>query len=136
MPSPQQLLLTFDYLVAVLITGGKNLNSTELFLPSSGTSYTCTIPLLPETRYYHTVDNNILCGGDETRNSCLKWSPNTGSWADLLTLSDIRTKHVSWTPGPGMGTYLMGGWGKSMSTTLIKEDGTQEPAFKLEYNTQ
>ena len=126
--------MTIYYLVAILITGGKNLNSTELFLPSSGIS--CPLPPLPETRDYHTVDDNILCGGETTKDSCVKWNSDTGSWEDLLTLSEIRTKHVSWTLGHGMGTYLMGGWSKSKSTTLIKEDGTQEPAFKLEYNTQ
>ena len=121
------------YLVAVLITGGKNLNTEELYLPLSGTS--CSLAPLPDTRDYHTADNNILCGGHVTANTCLKWSPDTGSWEELLTLDVNRTKHVSWTPGPEVGIYLMGGLVSRKTTTLIKDDGTQEPAFQLKYET-
>ena len=127
-------------IVAVLITGtgngfGLNQKSAELFLPLSGTS--CTLPLLPNTRTSHTVDNHILCGGDYisgVRDSCRKWSPVTGSWDDLLTLDLWRERHVSWTPGNG--TYLMGGAGSGMTTTLGMSDGTQEPGFPLKYDTE
>ena len=71
-----------------------------------------------------------------TRDSCLQWSQDTGTWEKLLTLKVERYTHVSWTPGPGMATYLIGGYGRgSRTTTLIKEDGTHEPAFQLEYKT-
>ena len=129
-----------DFLVAVLITGGNmggssgKLRTAELFLPSAGTS--CALPLFPEIRREHTLDNNIICGGYETiRDTCLKWSPDTGSWVELLTLAVDRYQHVTWTPEPGMGTYLMGGVVSPTTITLIKDDGTQEPAFQLNYNT-
>ena len=122
-------------LVAVLITGGTdNVDAgAELFLPSTRTS--CVLPSLPDRRGRHTVDNNIICGGYHTRDTCLKWSPDTGSWVELLTLAVDRYQHVTWTPEPGMGSYLMGGKASPTTTTLIKDDGTQEPAFPLKYTT-
>ena len=84
--------------------------------------------------------SGLLCGGDYTKDSCLQWSPDTGSWEELLTLDlDVtRNDHISWTPGTEIGTYLMGGLASEMmrTTTLIKPDGTQEPGFKLQYDTR
>ena len=109
--------------------------TTELFLPSAGTL--CTLPLLPQARRSHTVDNHILCGGIDTEDSCLQWSPDTGTWEELLTLEVRRENHVSWTPGKDIGTYLMGGHNNWMTTTLVKHDGTTlESGFPLKYNTE
>ena len=78
-----------------------------------------------------------MCGGEVTDDSCLKWSPDTGTWEELLTLDVGRSRHVSWTPGPDIGTYLMGSdYSETRrTTTLIKLDGTQEPGFPLKYTT-
>ena len=86
----------------------------------------------------HTQDNNLLCGGYFTRDTCLQWNSVNATWEELLTLDVKRFAHVSWTPDPDIGTYLMGGFSfKAMnSTTLIKPDGSQEPGFRLEYNTR
>ena len=130
--------------LAVLITGGTSSprDTAELYVPSSGVS--CTLPQLPDDyRYEHSVDSKgLLCGGQGSTTSqctgacsCLQWSPNTGSWQDLLTLSVSRADHVSWTPGPDIGTYLMGGSYSMLTTTLIKPDGTPEPGFVLKHNT-
>ena len=120
---------------AVLITGGASRNIAELFLPSTGTS--CfLLPLLPDNRKFHTADNNILCGGGSTGLNCLQWSPYTGTWEELLTLDVYRSNHVSWTPGNGIGTYLIGGGGYRQTSTLIKPDVSQEPGFPLKYETQ
>ena len=108
--------------------------------PAAETS--CTLPLLPGVRYAHTatatVDNHIiLCGGAFTEDSCLNWSPDTGTWEELLTLDVTRSYHVSWTPASGIGTYLMGGITNGMTTTLIKSaDGAQVSGFPLKYDTQ
>ena len=122
-------------LVAVLITGGDggDIAGAELFLPSGGTS--CVLPSLPDILTRHTVDNKLICGGFYTKDTCLKWSRDTGSWEKLLTLEVGRRSHVTWTPQHGRGTYLMGGDLSSKTSTLIKNDGTQEQAFQLKYST-
>ena len=125
---------------AVLITGSSNgyspCDTAELYVPSSGVS--CSLPQLPEDRAWHSAESSgLLCGGYGTRN-CLQWSPDTGSWEEeLLYLDTGRYQHVSWTPGNGVGTYLMGGYETEMekTSTLIKPDGTQEPGFSLQYDT-
>ena len=123
---------------AVLITGSWNSpsNTAELYQPASGVS--CALPQLPDNRRYHTVESSgLLCGGWETSDTCLQWSPDTGTWEDLqLTLDVWRRYHVSWTPGTEVGTYLMGGVDSERTTTLIKPDGSQEPGFDLKYDTE
>ena len=77
-----------------------------------------------------------MCGGFMTKTSCVKWSSVNGTWEEYLTLNITRNYHVSWTPDPDIGTYLMGGIGRAArTTTLIKADGNQEQGFPLEYNT-
>ena len=125
-------------ILAVLITGGGSLNTAELFLPTAGTS--CTLPSSHQDRDGHTLDNQILCGGVlvSSMESCLQWSPDTGTWEELLTLDAGRFFHVSWTPASGTGTYLIGGGGNGneMTTTFITPDGGQETGFPLKYDTQ
>ena len=100
----------------------------------------CALPQLPDDRTYHTVESSgLLCGGyyTGTRDTCLQWSPDTGTWEDLkLTLDVGRDGHVSWTPGTEVGTYLMGGGYSERTTTMIKPDGSQEPGFDLKYDTK
>ena len=106
-------------------------------MPSSGVY--CSLPKLPENRYGHTLESSgLLCGGFESRDSCLQWSPDTGSWEELLTLDDGRYHHVSWTPRPDIGTYLMGGEGSetTKTTSLIKPGGTQKLGFPLNHDTK
>ena len=146
--------LNQQYVSGVLITGGASSaagNTAELYLPSSGVS--CTLPSLPNRRESHTVSKGgLLCGGGYTHHkrftaedSCLKWSPDSGTWEEALTLDVFRRLHVSWTPSSGNnGTYLMGGDYHDYnyhcrnclpkSTTLIKNDGSQEPGFPLKYD--
>ena len=83
--------------------------------------------------------SSLICGGVNTPDTCIQWSPNTGTWEEYLSLDVERAGHVSWTPGTGIGTYLMGGMdGHGMdtvwTTTLIRPDGTQEPGFPLKYD--
>ena len=138
----------------VLITAGDGVRpyvDVELYLPSSDVS--CSLPDLPyETNYCelgldgHTVESSgLLCGGGGVygaEHTCLKWNPYNGTWDHWLTLDVQRIGHSSWTPSTDIGTYLIGGvdvledvWEARNSTTLIKPDGTQEPGFKLKYDT-
>ena len=131
-----KFLYTFSE-AGVLITGSSSYpwDTAELYLPSSGVS--CSLPQLPGARADHTMESSgLLCGGEVTDDSCLQWSQDTGTWEELLTLDVGRARHVSWTPGSDIGTYLMGGNLNEKTTTLIKPDGTQEPGFPLQYNTE
>ena len=128
------------YIAGVLITGGNPssaVNKAELYLPSTGAS--CTLPSLPDKRYYHTVSKGgLLCGGFySTEDSCIMWSPDSGTWEEALTLNVRRDDHVSWTPSSGnTGTYLLGGeYSSKKTTTLVNNDGSQEPGFPLKYDT-
>ena len=120
----------------MLITGGYgSLDTAELYLPSSGLS--CSLPHLPDYRERHTVDSSgLVCGGFDTY-TCIQWSPDSGIWEDYLPyVSGWRNDHVSWTPGTGVGTYLMGGYWSKRTTELIRPDGTQEPGFPLKYDAE
>ena len=120
----------------MLITGGYDSDvkyTAELYLPSSGLS--CSLPRLPDERYRHTVDSSgLICGGYDTEDTCIQWSPATGTWEELLSLDVWRYDHVSWTPGTGVGTYLIGGFYSERTTTLLTPEGTQEPGFPLKYD--
>ena len=123
--------------IGVLITGGNSaLNTAELYVPSRGAS--CNLPSLPDLRVAHTVTKGgLICGGLNTPNSCLQWSPDTGTWEEALTLDVGRHSHVSWTPSSGnTGTYLMGGAYSQKTTTLVNNDGSQMPGFPLKYDAR
>ena len=65
---------------------------------------------------------------------CVKWSSETGTWEELeLPLDVDRAFHVSWTPDPEIGTYLIGGVGES-TTTIVKPDESLETGFVLKHN--
>ena len=90
-------------------------------------------------RLRHTLEGSgLLCGGMYTTyTSCVQWSSVNGTWEEYLTLDVGRSYHVSWTPDPDIGTYLMGGVTSEAknTTTLIKPDSSQEPGFSLKYDT-
>ena len=112
------------------------MNTAELYLPSSGLS--CSLPRLPDddVRVGHTQESSgLICGGFNSPGTCIQWIPDTGTWEELLTLDVSRYDHVSWTPGTGVGTYLMGGGYSERTTTLVRPEGTQEPGFPLKYDT-
>ena len=124
----------------MLITGGFKSDAEltdELYLPSSGLS--CSLPRLPHYRDRHTVERSgLLCGGHNTEDTCIQWNPDTGTWEELLTLEVERSYHVSWTPGTGTSTYLMGGYKSEVrrTTTLVTPEGTQEPGFPLKHDAR
>ena len=138
------LILNFGWMhgadEAVLITGGINsgaLRSAEVFLPATG--YSCRLPDLPDNRWGHTQDGGLTCGGfdygspADQRISCLKWSPDSGTWTLSHNLTEERDNHVSWTPDPSLGTYLMGGSHNSRTTELVNPEGSVEQGFYLKH---
>ena len=123
----------------VLITGGYRwiwpMYTAELYLPSSGLS--CSLPHLPDYRATHTQESSgLLCGGLDTQDTCIQWSSDTGTWEEILSLDNRRYGHVSWSPGSGTGTYLMGGYydESKRTTTLVRPDETKGPGFPLKYD--
>ena len=124
-------------ILGVLISGGSNggaLQSVEIYDPATNT--TCSLPQLPEGRYYHTQDGWLACGGPQGENAettCIKWSSDSGTWTESHELNENRAGHVSWATADGV--YLMGGLSSVRSTELLKEDGTVEAGFSLKYDT-
>ena len=100
------------------------------------------MPDLPDDRYWHTQDGALTCGGwDEGQaesNSCLKWSPDSGTWTQSHTLTEERYGHISWTPDPSLGTYLIGGFSfyNMRTSELVKIDGSVEQGISLKYDTK
>ena len=125
--------LKINISAAVLITSGW---TAELYHPSSGAS--CLLLTKSDGRYDHTLEaSGLMCGRDGTRSGCVLWSSVTGTWEEYLTLDASTYYHVSWTPDPDIGTYLMGGIVQLLPprTTLIKPNGSKEPGFDLKYYT-
>ena len=104
----------------------------EIYLPSDNTS--CSLPELPEVRYWHTQDGPWTCGGggSSTWTTCDQWSE--GSWTRSVSLSVERINHVSWATASGV--YLIGGSVSKKTSELVKEDGSVEEGFKLKYKTK
>ena len=100
----------------------------------------CLLTPLPDDRYRHTQDGNIICGGGSsgrfrkrTRNSCITLNEN-GEWKVSHRLIEPRYSHVSWRVRDGI--LLMGGENSPDTTEMVKNDGTVELSFMLEYNAR
>ena len=96
------------------------------------------LPTRQDDRLEHSLeDSGLMCGGSWTKASCVQWSSVIGTWEEYLTLNVTRMYHISWTPDPELGTYLMGGYDSESrnTTTLIKPEGSQKPSFSLKYDT-
>ena len=113
----------------VLITGGDDILTAEIFNPVTKTS--CSLPQLPEQRSSHSMDKGLVCGGSLTANrkTCVTWTPTSGTWNQSHTLRHPRSDHVSWATASGV--YLMGGQYSSMTSEKVNLDGSVEDAFSL-----
>ena len=113
---------------------GDNLKSAEIFNPVTKTS--CSLPQLPVRRAYHSQDGGLACGGYSapTYNTCVKWSPASGTWTKSHTLRHRRTFHVSWATASGV--YLIGGRYSQRTSEKMKLDGSVEEGFSLKHNTE
>ena len=122
----------------ILITGGYK-GSGELATIYNRASTSCKVASLPEERFYHTQHEDKICGGgwDNTMKTCIQWKKDEAKWVTANTFPVARINHVSWTTN--IGTYLIGGDGQDgseLTTTLVKDDGTSEEGFPLEYKTR
>ena len=120
-----------------MVSGGyydRGLTSVEALF-SNGTNY-CGLPDLPVTRWYHSQDGLLACGGAGDRNdgdSCVTLSD--GQWTQTHTLLHIREDHTSWALGDGR-VMLMGGHYSGTLTEIITPESTSTEGFTLKYDTR
>ena len=128
------------YLVpGLIITGGDRRDevgvSVEVFNPHTG--HSCRLADLPgEVRFRHTLCGQMICGGWESRRSCLKLNPLTGAFSPTsVSLVEERYSHLCWEiEGEGGPTLLIGGY-SSRSTELLSSDGSSSnPSFSLPFS--
>ena len=127
-----------DFLPAIIVTGGyssKARVSVEV-LHGDGTPW-CTLPDLPEYRYYHTQTGLEACGGGDSGSAslatCVRFSGD--SWTPSHQLQQRRYMHSSWASLQG--TVLMGGyWGGDTTELLEDSDGDSTMHFSLKYDTE
>jgi len=137
------IVLTIFYLTsitveaekAILVTGGipeSSLKSVEV-LRSDG-SYFCTLDDLPDERYGHSMDQELLCGGGATPTSCLKYE--SGRWTEYSwSLQQERYGHLSWRRPNNGGVQLIGGFSSSSSSLKTTETVSRSgslTSFQLE----
>ena len=120
--------------LGVIISGGYNgyiMASTEVYFPTPGSGYTCSLQSMPSARYGHTLDQLgdgtvLACGGYGGEKTCDKFDGT--SWSQHSTLQYSRVHHTS-LPGQH-DLLLMGGYG---ATTELVEGGEQ---YSLQQNTK
>ena len=127
-------------LLAVLISGGVGTNkkSAEIYIPVTNSS--CSLPELPNRRFFSTQSGDLLCGGGSDKNSlpntreyCITWSLNAWSKSHISLLHK-RYGHSSWVTRSG--TYLIGGTHSPRTSELVHEDGSVENGFSLKHNAR
>ena len=118
----------------MLISGGYGSSTiVEVISPSSNVS--CSVPDLPQPRYGHTMNNNIVCGGvggTDTKTSCYQLS--SAGWTRSHTLKYGKVLHSSWEVEDGI--ILLGGSGSGTTSEIAKWDGTTEELFSMKYDTR
>ena len=107
-------LYNWTFSVIVISGGNPNQQSVEAF-NLDGTQL-CTMAALPDERRYHTMDGGFLCGGADTKKSCLHIS--SGGWSTFSwSLKKERQNHVSWDSSQGL--ILMGNKGVGIFSMWI-----------------
>ena len=108
-------------------------------LYANGTSWKqCSLPDLPETRYQHSQNGLMVCGG---------WGPGIRTCQGLgyhlasrKNLLQNRTMHSTWVSGPftALSVVIMGGGGNAKTTEKIStwSDGDASMHFPLKYNIE
>ena len=115
----------------MMISGGIS-SKVEVISPSSNVS--CSAPDLPQPRYGHTMNNNIVCGGvggTDTWTRCAQLT--SAGWIRSHTLIHKRWYHSSWEVEDGI--ILLGGFFSGTTSEIAKWDGTTEELFTMKHNT-
>ena len=88
---------------------------------------------MPEKRYGHTVDSNIICGGisfdtDTILDTCISLSE--GEWKETHKLTVKRSGHASWHVCEGV--VLFGG-SRDTAELVEAKTGKTKKLFDLEF---
>ena len=121
----------------ILVTGGKDgsgLTSVEVF-SAAGTSLCTALPPLPTTRYGHTQDGVLSCGGVGGSSTCVKLSALAGGWVESNKLLQVKSGHSSWMSPAGL--VLMGGvYSPTTTERLSSSDSSSSYSFNLQNKTE
>ena len=115
------VLKSLIYVAAIIVTAGatEGAEMSVEVLHSDGTPW-CSLPDLPDDRWYHTQTGLEACGGvsnEKIWTSCIKFSG--GKWKPSHKLKKERTSHSSWAAPQG--TVLMGGMESAKTTELLDD---------------
>ena len=121
----------------MMVSGGENGGGwkveVEVISPTGNVS--CSVPDLPQPRFGHTINNNIVCGGEggtDTETSCDQLT--SAGWTRSHTLQYRRSDHCSWEVKDGI--ILLGGINSRNTAEIAKWDGTTEELINfLKYDT-
>ena len=108
--------------------------SAEVYFPTPGSGYTCSLQSMPSARWGHTLDQLgdgtvLACGGEgDSLKTCDKF--NGTSWSQHSTLQYSREYHTSL---PGQHDLLLMGGHEGSATTELVEGGEQ---YNLQQNTE
>ena len=126
-----------NIILGVIVSGGYNggsIASTEVYFPTPGSGYICSLQSMPSARRGHTLDQLgdgtvLACGGyPDALKTCDKFDGT--SWTQHSTLIYNRDYHIS-LPGKH-GLLLMGGTYSEKTTEIA--GGTKQ--YNLQQNTQ
>ena len=108
-------------------------------------SYWCSLPDLPEDRYFHTQSGLITCGNQSPQvisigqtidinstRSCLTFS--SGQWIKSHSLLFSRVYHSSWISKEGVVLMGSGQGGSANTSEILTNDGNSRPSFPLKAN--
>jgi len=116
---------------AIVSTGGSSESNFVEVFNENGESV-CVINSLTSSRTFHTMDGDTLCGGKESRKSCLKL--RNGEWNEIpWELNKERYRHVSWKKSNN-DIVLMGGEGSLLTSEILTGVGSND-GFQLKYST-
>ena len=136
----------------IIVTGGEGegytyLTSVEVLSPT-GVRLPCSVPLLPDSRYHHTQDGEVACGGQDYDDATSCSTLTATGWTKSHNLVYQRRKHASWNSPDGL--LLIGGEYSLRTTELLtntssrrmsNRDHTESPYqtstswFNLKYDT-
>ena len=99
----------------------------------------CNLPSLPESRYGHTQNGLVACGGGNvTYSTSTCFTFQNGFWIESYNLTEPRNLHSSWKMPDGL--VLLGGknyddyWDPPITTEILTKDGATNN-FDLKYRT-